>query len=143
MKVDPKLIRRYHVDTLEDRHDELWEQSLQASDEYAMIEAELDRRSDQQVLMKARQEKIQKLAEDERAARSVEIAALLKAENYTTLIAKYGADYEHDYSVSGNIVESHVARDWQNQTWICDTTDEALAKVRQLIGWRIYDDYSR
>jgi len=69
-----------------------------------------------------------------------EIISLGKEGKWDILFNKYGSEFVDDYSIQDNKVISHVAKPNQNDEWEVKNPDK---KLRQLVGWRIYDHYRR
>lgn len=78
--------------------------------------------------------------QEAKAAKLEDIRRLNKEGRMDELVAKYGHEFIDDYHVDGNTITSKVAREDQNSQW---TEEDVDAKLRQLLYYRIYDNYIR
>jgi DNA repair exonuclease SbcCD ATPase subunit len=111
-----------------------------SNEQRAKLEAEADELANR---LSKNQEK-QKQRDIELLEKRRQIAALYKLGD-GTLYKVFGHEFIDDYesAVEGtdHVVYSKVARDDQNTRWVCKTAEEAEAKVKQLIEWRVWKHY--
>ncbi len=127
---------------VENRLEELYDQGLQNTDEYAELEVLAERLADAET---NRQDKMKQALERER--QRVEAIREAIANEDMDLVqvlgeTEFGDDYEICVEGTDHVIYSKVAKDEQSR-WVLSNAEEAEKKQRQLYYYRLYDKYVR
>lgn len=94
-----------------------------------------------------KQQEKTKLAELDKQYKIATISDMIDMGRTDQLVAMYGDEFVGDYETrkegDEQVIYSSVARDDQPGRWVCPSDDEAKAKLKQLLYYRIYDHYYR
>lgn len=144
-------VTRLAEDFLYDRLDALYDQGLVESDEYVLIDSELDRRNS--ILReKERREKEAELAKQVEMERLIKEYESVRDSNGSrvtmrAMVEEFGNEFEGNYLIDDQlrVLSScfNPRNPNQQNIWQCSTLEEANKKVFYLIYWRVYDRYFR
>lgn len=94
-----------------------------------------------------KQQEKNRAAELDRQYKIATISDMIDMGRTDQLVAMYGDEFVGDYETrkegDEQVIYSSVARDDQPSRWVCPSEDEAKAKLKQLLYYRIYDHYYR
>ena len=120
----------------------LEEQGLDASEQYKIIDAELDHR----LAIKCQAETAAKLkADQERQELENELKKLNEINDekvvMRAMVLEFGSDFIDDYHIDDVFTVHSIVKNCEN--WECESPEDANKKIEQLVYWRVYDNYFR
>lgn len=144
-------ITKLSEDFLYDRLDALYDLGSVDSDEYILIDSELDRRN--AVLIESeRREKEAELARQVEMERLIKEYESIRDSNGSrvtmrAMVEEFGNEFQGNYSIDDRlrVLSScfNPRNPNQQNVWQCSSIDDANKKVFYLIYWRVYDRYFR
>ncbi len=134
-----------------ERQDALYDQGQIESDEYVLIEAELDRRASLCRLYDLNKKKIEIAKQTELQNRITEYEELRqslgKRVTMRAMVDEFGHEFIEQYHIDQDFkVHSacfNIRNPNQPNVWQCGSRKEATNKVFYLVYWRVYDRYFR
>jgi hypothetical protein len=111
------------------------------------LRAQYNREADDLASRETKQQEKTKATELDKQYKIACIADMIDSNHTDQLVAAYGDEFVGDYETrregTEHVIYSSVARDDQPSRWPCPTEDDAKAKLKQLLYYRIYDHYYR
>lgn len=123
------------------------EDQLDRDDLPEALKVAYNREADDIANRNTKQQEKNKMTELDRQYKIATISDMVDMGKTDQLVAMYGDEFVGDYDTrkegEEQVIYSSVAKDDQPSRWVCTSEDEAKAKLRQLLYYRIYDHYYR
>lgn len=137
-------------DYLYNRLDDLFDQGKEDSEEYVLIDTELNKRANRAIISKRAQQQLELEQKIERERLTQEFEKITrdngKLNTMKAMVNEFGEEFKEDYYIDPeNTVRSlcDVRHIEDIRKWECEDVFQAAAKVDQLIYYRVYDKFFR
>lgn len=145
-------VMKLSEDVLYGMLDQLYDDGKEDSEEYRIVDAELDKRAQQMNDAKERKKELERQEQEHREELKKKFEEISEKNGkrctMKAMVLEFGEEYRDDYYIDPDntvrsLCNSSSFKLEQIDRWECEDVHEAAKKVDQLIYYRVYNDYFR